>query len=487
MAKDTPDSVVTPQQAETLTPDFCIIGAGPGGLAVAATAAAFGQRVVLIEKHKMGGNSLNYGSVPGKALLAAAKRAHQMRHAGAFGIMPADPQIDRQAVHDYVKDTIAAVAPNDSIERFTGLGVKVINDTARFVDKTTVIAGEYRISPRFFVIATGSSPAIPAIPGLADVPHFTNESIFDVTEPLPHLIVIGAGSVGLELAQAHRRLGSNVTVIDAAAALAKDDPELSVVAVSALRDEGIDIRENTHITSISGDGGRVNVTVTRDGATELIVGTHILVAAGRKANVADLGLEAAGIRFDNAGIKVDTGLRTANGRAFAIGDVVGGPQFTHVATEHAGIVFRRALFRIPAKTTSRPLPWVTFTDPELAHVGLTELQARARHGRVNVLRWPYGENDRAQIDRQTRGQIKVVTSKRGHILGVTIVGAAAGDIIQMWSLAIAKGLKIKALTEWVAPYPTLSEISKRAALRYFATAPSNPIVRKTIALLAKLG
>ncbi len=487
MAKDTPDSTVTPQQAETLTPDFCIIGAGPGGLSVAAAAAAFGQRVVLIEKHKMGGNNLNYGSVPSKALLAAARRAHQMRHAGAFGIMPVEPQIDRRAVQDHIKRVMAAIAPNDSIERFTGLGVKVINATARFTDKTTVIAGEYRVSPRFFVIATGSSPAIPPIPGLADVPHFTNESIFEVTEPLPHLIVIGASSVGLELAQAHRRLGSYVTVVDAAAVFAKDDPELSVVVVSALRNEGIDIRENTHTTSISGDGTRVNVTVTRDGATELIVGSHILVAAGRKANVANLGLEAAGIRFDNSGIKVDSGLRTANARAFAIGDVVGGPRFTHVANEHAGIVIRRALFRIPAKTTGRPVPWVTFTDPELAHVGLTETQARARHGRVNVLRWSYGENDRAHVECQTRGQIKVVTSKRGHILGATIVGATAGEIIQMWSLAIAKGLKIKAMTEWISPYPTLSEISKRAAFRYFATAPSNPIVRKTIALLAKLG
>ncbi len=473
--------------ADPIMADFCIIGAGSGGLSLAAAAAAFGQKVVLIEKHKMGGDCLNYGCVPSKALIAAGKRAQYMRTSQPFGITPVAPMVDPRAVRDHVQGVIAAIAPNDSVERFTGLGVQVIEAAGRFVDRDTVVAGPHSIKARRFVIATGSAPAVPPIPGLKDVPFFTNETIFDNDTKLEHLIVVGGGPIGMELAQAHLRLGSKVTVIEALTALGKDDPELTAVALKQLRAEGLVIREATKVEKVEGAAGAVSVHVDANGAKEVVIGTHILLAVGRRPNIADLGLEAAGIAFERTGITVDAGLVTSNPKVFAIGDVAGSLQFTHVASYHAGIVIRRVLFRLPAKARTDIIPWVTYTEPEIANVGLTEEQAVKAGHKVNVLRWPYHENDRAQAERATEGHVKVVTDKKGRILGAGIVGEHAGELIQMWSLAISQGLKIKAMTEWVSPYPTLSEINKRAAYRYYATAAANPLVRKAIGWLAKLG
>jgi pyruvate/2-oxoglutarate dehydrogenase complex dihydrolipoamide dehydrogenase (E3) component len=486
MLKDTPRSGDAARN-ELIEADFCIIGAGSGGLALAAAAAAFGQRVVLIEKHKMGGDSLNHGSAPSKALLAAAKRAHEMRTASAFGIRGVEPLIDHAGVHHHIKDVIARIAPNCSVERFTGLGVRVITAAARFIDKSTVGAGEHRITARRFVVATGSSPIIPAIPGLADVPYFTNETIFENAALLPHLIVIGGGSTGLELAQAHLRLGSRITVLDSGHAIANEDPELAMVVLTRLSQEGIGLREGVRITRVAGGADGITIDIENDGGVETIEGSHLLLAAGRKANIADLGLEAAGIAVANNAIKVNAGLRTRNRRVYAIGEAAGGARSSHMAADDAAIVLKRVLFRRSAKTTGRVAPRVIYTDPELAHVGLMEAEARAQFGRVNALRWPYHENDRAQAERETDGHIKVVTSSKGRILGVSIAGANAGDVIQMWSLAMSQNLDIKAMTQWISPYPTLSEINKRAAFRYFATEPGKPGVRKLIALLAKLG
>ena len=475
------------KDGERLDVDICVIGAGSGGLSVAAAAAAFGQKVALIEKHKMGGDCLNYGCVPSKALIAAGKRAHAMRTAAPFGIAAVNPQIDHRKVHDHVKGVIGAIAPNDSVERFSGLGVRVILGPGRFVDKETVAVGERRIKARRFVIATGSSPVVPPIPGLDGVPYFTNETIFDHADPIEHLIVIGGGPIGMEMAQAHRRLGSRVTVLEGLKALGKDDAELTGVVLKQLEAEGIDIREGTLARRVEGGPGKVRIEIASGDRTELIEGSHLLIAAGRRPNLADLGLEAAGIRFEKKGITVDDGLRTSNKRVFAIGDVAGGLQFTHVANYHAGIVIRRALFRLPAKARPDLVPWVTYTEPELAHVGMTEADALERGYTVNILRWPFHENDRAQAERVTEGHVKVVTDRKGKILGASIVGEHAGELIQIWSLALSQGMKIKAMTEWISPYPTLGEVSKRAAYRYFATTPSNPVVRKVIGLLSKLG
>ena len=473
--------------ATQLSVDLCIIGAGSGGLSVAAAAVAFGQRVVLIEKGKMGGDCLNYGCVPSKALIAAAHRAHDMRTSAPFGIRPVEPEIDARAVHDHVHSVMAAIAPNDSVERFEGLGVKVIQAPGRFIGKDKISAGDYVITARYFVIATGSSPLVPSIPGLDETPHYTNETIFEVAEPIGHLIVIGGGPIGLELAQAHSRLGAKVTVLEGLKALGKDDPEMAAVVLDRLRREGLDIREGATVGRVEGTRGAIKVTIGAGDTAQSVEGTHLLIATGRSPNVSDLGLQAAGVAYARAGIKVSSGLVTSNKKVFAIGDVTGGPQFTHVANYHAGIVIRRALFKLPAKVDSGVIPWVTFTNPELAHVGLTEDQARAKHGKVSVLRWPYHENDRAQAERLTHGHVKAVVTKSGRILGATIVGAQAGELIQMWSLAISQRLKIKAMAGVISPYPTLSEVNKRTAIKYFTSVPGNPLVRKMIGFLSKLG
>jgi pyruvate/2-oxoglutarate dehydrogenase complex dihydrolipoamide dehydrogenase (E3) component len=470
-----------------LKADLCVIGGGSGGLSVAAAAAQLGVPVVLVEKHKMGGDCLNYGCVPSKALIAAARRAQLMRSSAPFGIVPVSPKIDPAAVHDHIHGVIAAIAPNDSVERFTGMGVKVIQAAGHFITRDTLLAGDQRIKARRFVIATGSSPVVPPIPGLDKVPYFTNETIFDNREKLDHLLVIGGGPIGLELAQAFLRLGSRVTVIEAAKALGKDDPEMSEVVLNQLRAEGLDIREGAQVERVGGGTRLIDVHLIEDGEKRIVQGTHLLIAAGRKPNVSGLNLEAAAIKYDAGGIKVNKGLKTSNRRVFAIGDAAGGPQFTHVANYHAGIVIRRALFRLPATVDDAILPWVTFTDPQLAHVGLTEETARQRHGRVRIYRWPYRENDRAQAERATAGLVKVVTDRRGRIRGASIVGEHADELIQMWSLAISQGLDITAMTQWVSPYPTLSEVNKRAAFGYYAAAAASPLVRRTVGWLARLG
>lgn len=467
--------------------DLCVIGAGSGGLTIAAVAAAFGRKVVLIEKHKMGGDCLNYGCVPSKALIAAARRAHVMRTADAFGIASVAPEIDHKAVHAHIRGVIDAIAPNDSVERFSGLGVRVIQAPARFVGTAIVEAGSNRIKARRFVVATGSVPVVPPISGLQAAAHFTNETIFDNQAKLDHLIVIGGGPIGLELAQAHLRLGSKVTVLEGAMALGKDDPELVAVVLGQLREEGMIVREGVTIDRVETRDRNVRVTFRFAETSETVEGTHILVAAGRRANLDGLNLEAAGIVHDKRGIKVNAGLVTSNSRVFAIGDCIGGLQFTHVASHHAALVIRRALFRLPAKVDDRVVPRVTFTDPELAWVGLTETQAKASKRAIRVLRWPFHENDRAQAERQTDGFAKVIADHKGVILGAGMVGQQAGELIQVWALAISQRLRIKAMMDWVAPYPTLGEINKRAATRYYATAPMNPMIRKSIDLLAKLG
>jgi pyruvate/2-oxoglutarate dehydrogenase complex dihydrolipoamide dehydrogenase (E3) component len=475
----------TPAGAGELRVDLCVIGGGSGGLALAAAAAQLGVSVALIEKGRMGGDCLNYGCVPSKALIASARRAHLIRTASQFGIVPVNPTMSYKGIHDHIHGVIAAIAPNDSVERFTGLGVKVIKAVGRFVSRDTVMAGDQRIKARRFIIATGSSPEIPAIPGLDGVPYFTNETIFDNREQLDHLIIVGGGPIGLELAQAYRRLGSRVTVLEAMKALGKDDPELSDVVLGRLRAEGVEIREGTLVERVSGGIRLIDVHICEQGVTGVVQGTHLLIAVGRVPNVADLNLEAAAIKYDRRGIQVSKGLVTSNSRVYAIGDVIGGAQFTHVASYHAGIVLRRALFRLPATVDNDVIPWVTFTDPELAQVGLTEDEARKR-GRVGVFRWPLHENDRAQAERATEGFVKVVTDAKGKIKGAAIVGEHAGELVQMWSLAISQGLNIKAMTQWISPYPTLSEINRRVAFGYYATSAASPLVRKLVGWLTRV-
>lgn len=453
--------------SDVIEADLCIIGGGSGGLATAAGAVQMGARTVLIEKGKMGGDCLNYGCVPSKALISAGKHAHAMGAGAPFGVAPQPAEVDFQRVHDHVHGVIETIAPVDSVERFEGLGVTVIQEAGRFVDAKTVQAGDKTIRARRFVVATGSSPAVPPIPGLKDVPFFTNEDIFDQTECPKHLIIVGGGPIGLELAQAHRRLGAEVTVLEGLVALGKDDPELTALVIDSLREEGVDLREGTKVKSVAQVDGEIAVVVETDAGEDVIKGSHLLLAVGRKPNLDGLDLENAGIEYERTGIKVDARLRTTNKKVFAIGDVAGGLQFTHVAGYHAGIVIRNALFRLPAKADHSTVPWVTYTDPELAHVGETEAEARERHDKVEVIRWPFAENDRAQAERRTKGVVKVVTDSHGRILGASIVGPHAGDLLQPWILAKSQGLKIGAMAGMIAPYPTLGEVNKRVAGAYY--------------------
>jgi pyruvate/2-oxoglutarate dehydrogenase complex dihydrolipoamide dehydrogenase (E3) component len=475
--------------AEILKPDICVIGGGSGGLSAAAAAAAFGVSTVLIEKHKMGGDCLNTGCVPSKALLAAARRADAMQSSGPFGMSAQGVNVDFAKVHEHVHDVIAAIAPTDSAERFTGLGVRVIQGQAKFINRRTIAVGEeIQIRARRFVIASGSTPAVPPIPGLDTGLYLTNETVFDLTELPKQLIVIGAGPIGLELAQAFRRFGSEVTVLEAATALAKDDPECAAIVLDRLEREGVVVRSGVKVARVAYRNGRVAATIDGEGGEETIEGTHLLVATGRKPTVDGLDLDAAGIRYDGSGIRVNKKLKTSNRRVYAIGDVAAGQlQFTHAANYHAGLVIRNALFRLPVRVNNAAVPWVTFTEPELAQTGLTEAQARARRIKIRVLRWPYHDNDRAQAERETHGHIKVITDKKGKIVGATIVGAQAGELITTWTLAIAQGLNIRAFTGIVLPYPTLSEIGKRAAIDFFTPSLTSPWVRRIITWLRIFG
>ena len=474
---------------EILKPDICVIGGGSGGLSVAAAAAVLGVPVVLVERHKMGGDCLNTGCVPSKALLAAAKRAELMRGADVFGISAPIIDVDFAKVHEHVQRVIAAIAPTDSAERFAGLGVRVIKGHAKFKDRKTVVVGEdYEIRARRFVIATGSTAALPPIPGIDGGPYLTNDTVFDLTGRPDRLIIIGAGPIGLEMAQAFRRLGSEVTVLEAAAPLAKDDPECAAIVLDRLEREGVVIRAGVNVTGVKHAIGSAAVTFDGGSGEETVEGRYLLIAAGRKPTTDGLNLEAAGVRYDRSGIFVNKKLKTANRRIYAIGDVAAKQlQFTHAANYHAGLVIRNALFRLPVKVNNGVIPWVTYTDPELAQTGMTEAQARARGKKIRVLRWPYHDNDRAQAERETHGHIKVITDRKGKILGATIVGAQAGELIAMWTLAIAQGLNIRALTGIVLPYPTLSEIGKRAAIDYFTPSLTSPLVRRIIAWLRIFG
>jgi len=470
---------------ERIKTDICVIGGGSGGLSVAAGAVQMGAKVVLVEGGEMGGDCLNYGCVPSKALIAAGKHAHAMTTGAAFGVKPVTPKVDFKATKGHVAEVIAGIAPHDSVERFEGLGVKVITAYGQFISPTELQAGDTIIKARRFVIATGSSPFVPPIPGLEDVPYDTNETVFNQTEQPEHLIIIGGGPIGMELAQAHKRLGSKVTVLEGLKALGKDDPELAAIALRRIRSEGVEIVEDEMASQISGKAGDITVE-TKSG--KKFTGSHLLMAVGRKPNIDRLDLAKAGVDFERTGIAVTDALKTTNRRIYAIGDVAGGLQFTHMANYHAGIVIRSALFGLPAKQSTAHIPWATYTEPEIAQVGLTESAAKNIHGdRLEVARFEFAENDRLRAERNTTGLIKVMVVK-GRPVGASIVGAQAGELIALWSMAIANKMKMGQIAAMVAPYPTVAEINKRAAGAYFSPRLfENPTVKRVVGLIQRFG
>lgn len=462
--------------------DVCVIGAGSGGLSVAAGAAQLGADTVLVEGGEMGGDCLNYGCVPSKALIASAKQAQSMRAGRPLGVAEVTPQIDYAAAKDHVREAINAIAPHDSQERFEGLGVRVIRAWGRFVSPTELEVGGDTIVARRFVVATGSRPLVPPIEGLEGVTVHTNETIFDLRERPDHLIVVGGGPIGCEMAQAHVRLGCRVTLVEGRTILPNDDPELVEVVRRSLAGEGVEILENAQVERVGGGDG-ITVHTGRSDVT----GTHLLMAVGRKVNVDGLGLDAAGVAHEK-GVTVDARLRsTTNKRVYAVGDAAGGLQFTHVAGYHGGQVVRSILFGLPARARTDHIPWATYTDPELAQVGLTEAQARGAHGEaVEVVRADYSGNDRAQAENKTGGFIKVMVVK-GRPVGASIVGHDASGLIATWALAIANNLKMSAVSATILPYPTFAEINKAAASAYFGPRLfQSPLVKRVVGAIQRL-
>ncbi|MFC3614608.1 dihydrolipoyl dehydrogenase family protein [Lutimaribacter marinistellae] len=468
---------------ERIETDILVIGAGSAGLSVAAGAVQMGASVTLLEGGEMGGDCLNFGCVPSKALIASAKVAHAQAHSAVFGVQSVTPQIDYAAAKDHVHDVIAQIAPVDSQDRFEGLGVRVIREYGHFISKTEVEAGPYQITARRIVIATGSSPTVPPIEGLETVPYLTNETLVDLREKPDHLLIIGGGPIGMEMAQAHIRLGCKVTVIEGDRALSKDDPEAAAIVLDALRGEGVEIVESAQVSRVAGEASEVRVE-TADGRT--FSGSHLLLAVGRTPNIDRLKLDAAGVASTKRGIKVDESLRSTNRRVYAIGDVAGGLQFTHVAGYHASVVIRSLLFGLPSKAKTSHIPWATYTDPELAQIGLTEAQARKTHGdRLEVARFDYSHNDRAIAERRKTGFIKVMVV-RGRPVGATIVGHQAGEHANLWALVLANRLKMSQIAAMVSPYPTVGEVSKRAAGAYFTPRLfDNPWVKRVVSLVQR--
>jgi pyruvate/2-oxoglutarate dehydrogenase complex dihydrolipoamide dehydrogenase (E3) component len=465
--------------------DIAIIGACAAGLSVAVGAAQLGVSVALIERDLMGGDCLNSGCVPSKALLAASHAMRGIQQAARFGITAADPTADWDRVRAHVRGVIAAIAPMDSEARFRAVGATVLRGEARFLNPTAISVDGRTITARRYVVAAGSRATVPPIEGLDRTPYWTNNSLFDLREKPDHLLIIGGGPIGLEMADAFSGLGCRVTVIEAGRIAVKEDPELVAGLRQTLMARGIIVREGVTVTNVApgpvitlGDGTRIE-------------GSHLLVAAGRTPNLAALNLPAANIQAGPAGIATDRGLRSvSNKRVFAVGDIadpvgIGPRAFTHVGSYHAGIVIRRLLFRIPARIDYAALPRVTYTDPELAQTGLTEAEARAVGLQIRILRWPLAENDRAVAERDTSGLVKLIVNGN-RVIGAGILAAHAGEMISQWTLAIAQRTKLSTLAGLIVPYPTRSEATKRAISSVYAATLFSARTKRLVRLLSRL-
>lgn len=468
--------------------DLCIIGAGAAGLSVAAGAAQLGLSVVLFEAGEMGGDCLNYGCVPSKALIAAAHLVNGARNGAAMGLDTTGVSVDWPRVQAHVKGAIAAIEPNDSQARFEGFGVIVIREHARFADARTVVSDGTRVRAKRFVIATGSRAVLPPIPGLDAVGALTNETIFDIDALPSKLIILGSGPIGIELGQAFRRLGSAVTIVEAARALGAADHEARDLVLARLRNEGVDLLEGWRASQAAKVGDEIRLTIQdQGGASRIVEGSHLLVATGRAPALDGLGLTEAGIRFTKSGVETSPTLRTSNPRVWALGDAAGRGLFTHLAGWHASVFVRNVLFKARTIADAMAIPNVTFADPELAQIGLTEAQARDQHGdKVSVARWGFDDNDRAHTGGETEGFCKLVLGKGGAILGATIVGAGAGELLWPIALAMAEKRGVRALTGPVLPYPTRGEIVKRAAGAYFTPTLFSPGTRALVGLLKRI-
>ncbi len=466
--------------------DIGIIGGGAAGLTVASGAAQLGAKTILIEQESaLGGDCLHFGCVPSKTLIHSANMYYQIKNAHLLGLPKLNvPPVDFADITRRIKSVVANIQKHDSQERFCQLGAKVEFGHAVFADDHRVAIDGRPVTSKVWVIATGSSASVPPLAGLRETPHLTNRHLFSLEKLPESMLVLGAGPIGIEMAQAFNRLGCAVTVIDMAdQILTKEDPDMAGQVQGILAGEGVDFHLSTTILEVSDAAPVKSVTVKGpDGTVLQLKRTSILVAMGRTPNVADMGLEQAGVEFDHQGIKVDSRLRTSQKHIFAAGDVNGGYQFTHAAGYEGGIVVSNAVFHLPRKTNYTWLPWCTFTDPELASIGMNETVARQKGIETKVWKEAFEGNDRALAEGRSTGVIKLVLDKKETPLGVQILGPHAGDLISQWVTALNSGTKLSTLAGAVHPYPTLGEINKKVAGTLFSPKIFSDPIRKGLKL-----
>lgn len=464
--------------------DMIVIGGGAAGLTASGIAASFGAKTLMIERHRLGGDCTWTGCVPSKTLLKAATVAHQMRHASHYGLADQEPRFDFGALMNHLRSVRQKVYEDaDAPEIFEEMGVEVRHGAARFLDAHTLALdgkdGTAQITGRYFIIAAGARPSVPPIDGLAEVPYLTTETLFELTEQPAHLAIVGGGPIGTEMAQAFRRLGSRVTVIDRnRGILQKDDPELTEMLHQVLVDEGVSYVFNASVNTVASSRGQVIIDVAQEGQTHTIEADMLLLATGRHPNLDALALDAAGITYTDKGITVNDRCRTNQRHIFAVGDVTGRYQFTHMSEHMAKVAASNALYKLPLKIDTRHVPWCTYTDPELAHIGAREQDLQQDGTSYHTYRFPYSKVDRAITEGKTTGLIKVFAKRwNGKILGATILGAGAGDLICEYAVAMKNSVTLREIADTIHPYPTYGLAARRAADQWYVQKQSPTLVR----------
>ncbi len=469
--------------------DLVVIGGGTGGLISAMIAAGAGARVALIERDRTGGDCLWTGCVPSKALLAAANTAQGMRNAGRFGIEPVEPTIDFNLVMESLRTSQSTIEPQDSPERLRSQGVDVIEGNARFTGHGCISVDELKFRFRSAIIATGSEPVLPPIEGLSNADPLTTETVWDLDHLPERLAVIGGGPIGCELGQAFSRLGSNVTIIEAKdTLLSGEEPESSRLVTEVLESEGLGIRTGASVSSVSREAASWGICFRDEDRQESDwSGTNVLVAAGRAPRTDDLGLGAVGVALDDDGsVAVDNRMRTSASGIFAVGDVTSIMPFTHVAAQQARVATPNALFGLRSKADYSAVPWATFTDPEIARVGLSEAEAKDRFGeKAKVVKYEYADLDRAIVEKRPAGFAKLIADRHGKLIGATVAGQGAGDAIAEMAAWINRGASISDVSKQVHAYPTMAEGPSRAADAYvtsrFVTPTKQALLKPVLA------
>tara|TARA_R110000868_G_scaffold158036_4_gene385918 strand:+ start:86473 stop:87888 length:1416 start_codon:yes stop_codon:yes gene_type:complete len=467
--------------------DLIIIGGGAGGLTVASVASQLGLKTALIEKQeKLGGDCLHFGCVPSKTLIKAATIAHEMRHADKYGLTAHEPKIDLAKINQHVQSVIDQIQPHDDPERFRGYGCEVLFGEAKFINKKTIELNGEQLTAKRFVLATGSRPSAPPIPGLDSIDYLTNETLFQQQQLPKHLLILGAGVIGLEMAQAFNRFGCKVSVIDIVdRIMPMADEEVANLLQQHLINEGINFHFVSKINKVEQQDDIVFYCETKTGGDITIHGERLMIAAGRKANVDDLNLEAAKVEYSPRGVKANAKCQTTNKKIYAVGDVIDNPyKFTHMAEYEAGIVISNAIFKFPKKADHKVIPAVVFTDPEFAMVGVTEAQTKQWNLKAQVLRFPFKDVDRALAEIAPEGMVKLVIYK-GKILGASILGLHAGELIAEIALAMQANLGIDKISATIHAYPTLAQINRRVVNTYYAPKLFSQRAKHIVKLLSK--